>query len=132
MWCLCGGVLLHCFECNFLSTLVKTNYEAPLDTAEDILNRGFSIVTVPAREGIVEGMKNSPAKIIRDLADATIVAKVTIKILIHRLRIIVILELDGLDFTGENTYFWDGFHIHGGGPILSVTLPITPGSMVAK
>ena len=78
MWCLCGGVLLHCFECNFLSTLVKTNYEAPLDTAEDILNRGFSILTVPAREGIVEGMKNSPAKIIRDLADATIVAKVTI------------------------------------------------------
>ena len=84
VWCVCGGLLLHCFECNFLATLIKTNYEMPIDTAEDILGRGFSILTVIRREGIVEAMKSSHSKITRDLAEATIIPKVLINISIFQ------------------------------------------------
>ena len=75
-WCVCGGFLLHMFESNYLTMLMKPTYERPVDSAEDVLDRGLTSIEVPGREAIVEDMKNSPFYITRTLAERTIVAKV--------------------------------------------------------
>ena len=76
LWCVCGGFLLHMLECNYLSILLKPSYAKPVDTAEDILNRGITIIFIPGQEGVLSTMKNSPSKVTRELAEKIIVAKV--------------------------------------------------------
>ena len=77
MWCVMGGFLLHILECNILATLLKPVYEKPIDTAEDIIERGITIIDVPGRESIVAGLKKSPFPITRALAGNTYVPKVS-------------------------------------------------------
>ena len=76
LWCVCGGFLLHFFGANYLSILVKPNYEKPIDTAQDVLDRGIEVIYPPGSESIVEMLKNSPSSITRQLAERTDVAKV--------------------------------------------------------
>ena len=76
IWCVFGGFLLHFFESVFLDILLKTNYEKPVDTAEDVRDRNLTIVYAPGTESIVEMLKNSPSAITRELAERTIVPKV--------------------------------------------------------
>ena len=63
-------------EANFLTMLLKPNYEKPVDTARDILDRGLTIILPPFTNSKLEMEKNSPLKIIRDLAERTIVPEV--------------------------------------------------------
>ena len=63
-------------EANFLTILLAPNYEKPVDTAQDILDQGLTVITTPGRQSILEGLKNSSAKIDRDLAEITIVPEV--------------------------------------------------------
>ena len=74
LWCLFGGLLLHFFECNILDILLKTNYEKPVDTAQDVLDRGLTIIISPGSESLVEIFKNSPSSVNRALAKMTVVA----------------------------------------------------------
>ena len=76
IWCVCGGFLLHFFEASYLSILLKPNYEKAVDSAQDVLDRGLALISIPGRESLVEILKNSPSKITRELAERTIVAKV--------------------------------------------------------
>ena len=76
IWCVFGGFLLHFFESVFLDILLKTNYEKPVDTAEDVRDRNLTVVNGPGTESIVEILKNSPSAITRQLAERTVVAKV--------------------------------------------------------
>ena len=76
MWCVMGGFLLHILECNYLTVLVKPVYEKPIDTAEDIIERGITIINVPGRESMVETLKKSPFPLTRGLAENTYVAEV--------------------------------------------------------
>ena len=78
LWCVCGGLLLHMLEANYLNILLKPNYEKAIDSAEDILARGLSVIYPPGYKSTVEIMKNSPSKITRQLAERTIVPKVII------------------------------------------------------
>ena len=78
MWCVWGGFLLHILECNLLTVLVKPVYEKPIDTAEDILERGVKIINYPGRESMVETLKKSPFPLTRKLAENTYVTKVVI------------------------------------------------------
>ena len=64
------------FECNYLTMLMKPTYEKPVDTAQDILDRGLNVIYGPGTESIVEILKNSHSSIIRQLAERTIVPKV--------------------------------------------------------
>ena len=77
MWCVCGGFLLHMLECNYLTMLLKTNYEKPVDSAEDIIDRGLKVISGPGVESMVEMLKNSPLPLIRAFAERTVVPKVT-------------------------------------------------------
>ena len=80
MWCVWGGFLLHILECNYLTVLVKPVYEKPIDTAEDIIERGVMILNGPGRESYVEVMKRSPNPLTRALAENTYVTKVSCQI----------------------------------------------------
>ena len=76
LWCVCGGFLQHFYDSSFLDILLKRNYEKPVDTAQDIINRNLKLITYPGAESIVEILKNSPSEVTRTLAERTIVAKV--------------------------------------------------------
>ena len=76
IWCVFGGFLLWFFESLFLESLLKPNYEKPVDTAEDVLDRGLSVISIPGAVSIVEMMKNSPFPLTRRLAERTDVPKV--------------------------------------------------------
>ena len=56
--------------------LVKPVYEKPIDTAEDIIERGITILKGPASGSMVETMKKSPFPLTRAMAENTLVTKV--------------------------------------------------------
>ena len=76
IWCIFGGFLLHFFGSLFLESLLKPNYEKPVDTAQDILDRGLKVIYMPGTESKVEMMKKSPFPLTRRLAEMTVVPKV--------------------------------------------------------
>ena len=76
MWCVMGGFLLHILECNYLTVLIKPVYEKPIDTAEDIIERGITIIGTPGRESMVETFKKSPFSLVRAHAEITYTPKV--------------------------------------------------------
>ena len=77
LWCVFGGLLAHMLEANFLTILLIPNYEKPIDTAEDLIDRGLALIYSPGGESKKEEMMNSPYYITRTLAERTIVPKVT-------------------------------------------------------
>ena len=77
LWAVMGTFLCHILKCNFLTMLIKPNYEKPVDTAEDILDRGLSVIKFPGAEATVEALKNSPLPLTRGLAEMSIVPKVS-------------------------------------------------------
>ena len=74
LWCVCGGFLLHMFEANYL-TMLLTNYEKPIDTAQDALDRELTLIKYPGLVSSVEIYKSSPFNITRTLAERTIACK---------------------------------------------------------
>ena len=76
LWCISGGFLLHFYESSLLDIILKRNYEKAVDTAQELLDRGLSIIVPPGSESLVEILKNSPSYVTRTLAERTVVAKV--------------------------------------------------------
>ena len=56
--------------------LLKPVYEEPVDTAEDIIERGLTIITGPTSGSLVEAAKKSPLKSVRQMAEQTYVPTV--------------------------------------------------------
>ena len=63
-------------EANFLTILLKPTYEKPIDTLEDVLDRGMTVITMPGMESKVEILKKSPFNSSRELAERTIIPQV--------------------------------------------------------
>ena len=63
-------------EANYLSILLKANYEKPVDTAQDILDRGLNVFFIPGTESKLEIYKNSASNITRRLGERSKTAKV--------------------------------------------------------
>ena len=78
LWCVWGGFLLHILECNYLTVLLKPVYEEPVDTPEDIIERGLKIIMSPAAKALVEAAKKSPFEKTRKLAELSYVPTVFI------------------------------------------------------
>ena len=72
-------------EANYLTILLKPNYEKAVDTAQDILDRGLTVIYPPGTGSLVEILKSSPSNITRELAEITFVPKV--KIFCHNPKI---------------------------------------------
>ena len=76
IWCVFGGFLIHFFGSVFLGILLKPNYGKPVDTAEDVVDRGLKVIKSPGMESMVKMLKQSPFPITRTLAERTYIAKV--------------------------------------------------------
>ena len=78
VWCVCGGFLVHFLECNFLNILLKPNYEKPMDTAEDVLDRGVTVLWYPYYDYYKEmALKQNESMIVKKLAEKVYVSKVS-------------------------------------------------------
>ena len=44
LWCVCGGLLAHMLEANYLTILLKPSYEKPIDTAEDVVDKNLTVI----------------------------------------------------------------------------------------
>ena len=76
IWCVFGGFLLHFLGSVFLLSLLKQNYEKPVDTAQDILDRGLTIIIFPGGGSLMEMLMNSSWPVTRALAEMTVVPNV--------------------------------------------------------
>ena len=65
-------------EANYLSILLRPSYEKPIDSAQDVIDRNLTVIKYPGAESVVEILKNSPSKIIREVAELTEIPKVII------------------------------------------------------
>ena len=81
VWCVFGGFLLHMFESLYFSMLIKPTYEKPVDTAQDVLDRGLTVISYPTAASKLEILKNSPSAVTRALAKMTVVPKVIFVVL---------------------------------------------------
>ena len=78
--CVWGGFLLHILECNYLTVLLKPTFEKPVDTAEDIIERGLTIISAPNTGSLFEAAKKSPFEAVRKMAELNYVTKVFLSI----------------------------------------------------
>ena len=76
LWCISGGFLLHFYESSLLDIILKQNYEKAVNTAEELLERGLSVISTPGAESRIEILKNSPTYVTRTLAERTVIPKV--------------------------------------------------------
>ena len=79
--------MLYFLESNYLAILLKANYENPVDTAEDILDRGLTVISPPGSEAILEMSKRSPSAVTRALAEVTVVPWVIILLLKESIKV---------------------------------------------
>ena len=63
--------------CNYLTVLVKPMYDQPVDTSEDVIAAGLTIIGIPGSEANVKIMEVSNSQITRSLAGQMYIPKVT-------------------------------------------------------
>ena len=77
LWCVLGGLLLHFFESLLLDTLVKQNYEKPVDSKQDVVDRRLTVIWAPYDSwSKVERLKNSSSEVERAFGELIIIPKV--------------------------------------------------------
>ena len=64
------------FESNYLTILMKPIYDKPVDSAQDVLDRGLTVVSIPGYDASINNLLNSQSDIQRTLAERTVVPKV--------------------------------------------------------
>ena len=60
------NMLTHAYKSNLLASLVKKEYEKPVDTFEELFNSGVK-VAMPGGTSVPYLMRDSPRKIVRDV-----------------------------------------------------------------
>ena len=63
-------------ESNYFIMLMKPIYERPIDTAQDVIDLGLTIISNPGSESKVEILKISPSAVTRALAELAFVPEV--------------------------------------------------------
>ena len=77
--------------CNYLTVLVKPMYDQPVDTSEDVIAAGLTIINIPGTEANVKIMEVSDSQITRALAGLMYTPKVTRPDSFERLVFLVIM-----------------------------------------
>jgi hypothetical protein len=72
IWSVFGGVLLHGLLANFLTMLVKPMMEEPVDTAQDILDRGLIPFIETQMVSHIRLLKESPNPAYRQLSEIVV------------------------------------------------------------
>ena len=75
IWAFVGSFLVYAFLANFLGMLIKPMKDKPIDTAQDVLDKGMIPITPWAGEYYVDLLKNSPNPVYQQLAKRVVVPK---------------------------------------------------------
>ena len=72
LWSLFGGVLFHALLSNFLKMLMMPMWEEPVDTAQDVLDRGLIPIVDYGEYHVIQQLKNSQNTAYQKLGEITI------------------------------------------------------------
>ena len=75
LWAVFGGFLYHILLSNYLTVLIKPSYDAPVDTAQDVWDRGLIINIVPVGAIWKQFLEVSGIPIYNKLAERVVLAK---------------------------------------------------------
>ena len=74
IWAVFGGFILHFLLSNYLTVLLRPNFEEPVETAADLINRNITLVLQPNQKIYQQIFANSPDPIYQELSRALKVA----------------------------------------------------------
>ena len=74
-WAVLGSVICYAFLANFLTMLIKPVLEKPIDSVQDIVDRGMVPITNEGGQYWKDFLKSSPNPLYRQLSEITIVPK---------------------------------------------------------
>ena len=75
VWAVFGGFLYHILLSNYLTILIKPAYNAPIDTAQDVWDRGLTINIIPVGAIWKQFLETSGIPIYNKLAERVVLAK---------------------------------------------------------
>ena len=75
IWAVFGGFILHFLLSNYLTVLLRPDYEEPVDTAADLVKRGITPFMYPGAEGWRESFVNSYDPVYQELGRRLVIAK---------------------------------------------------------
>lgn len=65
----------HCLLCNFLTTLLRPNFDKPVDTVEELVEQGIMVYDMPGAEMWKQLFADSPKEAYRKMAETYYVTK---------------------------------------------------------
>ena len=71
------------FESMYFTMLMTPTYERPIDSAEDVIDKGLAVIGFPGSESLVNIWMDSPSYFTRTLAEMTTVPKVIVSYNYH-------------------------------------------------
>ena len=74
-WALCGGLFIYAFLANFRTMLLMPQYEKPIDSAQEILDRGMIPFVTYSGDYWKQFLLESPNPIYQKLGEITVVPK---------------------------------------------------------
>jgi len=72
-WCIMGSFLTHILLANYLSVLIQPKYEQPVETTQDVYDRGMKPYYVPSGHIFQEAFAQSEAEIFQELAKVFVI-----------------------------------------------------------
>ena len=109
VWAVFGGFLYHILLSNYLTILIKPAYNAPVDTAQDVWDRGLTINIIPVGAIWKQFLELSTIPIYNKLAERVVLAKEGF-ILQTSYFHVSLFEQDDADFLHQTRY-----GVHGNG-----------------
>ena len=76
IWGLFGGLLVYFFLANFLTVLLRPQYEKPVDSVQDIIERGMITFVPDASYYWKDFLLQSPNPLYQKLGDMCVVPKI--------------------------------------------------------
>ena len=71
-WSILGSIIAYAFLANFKVMLLKPVLEAPIDTVQEIVDKGLTPIVVDGGQYWIEFLENSPNPLYQQLAEYTI------------------------------------------------------------
>ena len=75
IWGLCGGLFIYAFLANFRTMLLMPQYEKPVDSAQEILDRGMIPFVIPGGDFYKQFLKESSNPTYQKLGEIVLVPK---------------------------------------------------------
>ena len=75
VWAIFGGFISHFLLANYLSVLLRPDFEKPVETAEDLIERDLTPFYQPGRDFLIQFFAESPSPAFRQLSKTLVIPK---------------------------------------------------------